>query len=166
MRTILLIQKRQPLQQQIRVVDVGVLDERFDEAGGAAGEDEGGGGAEFGFDALNHAVEHRGHASNCAGEDAFFRVLPDDTHRSLKVKSWELGGPLGEGIKSHVEPRRDGSAAEYTVFLDHIEGRCRSKIYSDNRQRIMCGGPGGIDEAVAAYLFRVRDGERHAEITF
>ena len=166
MRTILLIQKRQPLQQQVRVVDVGMQDERFDEACSAAGEDEGGGGAEFGFDALHHAVEHGRHADNGAGEDAFFGVSADDVFRGLEIESWELGGPLGEGVKSHVESRCDGSAAEHAVFPDDIKCRCCSKIYSDNRQRIMCGGPGGIDEAVAAYFFRLRDGKRHAEITF
>ena len=160
------MQKRQPLQQQVRVVDVGMLDERFDEAGRAAGEDEGGGGAEFGFDALHHAVEHRGHAGNCAGEDAFFGVLPDDTHRSLEVEPWELSGPLGEGVKSHVESRCDSSAAEDAVFADDIERRCGSEIHGDDRQWIMCGSPGCIDEAVAAYSFRFRDGKRHAEITF
>lgn len=30
----------------------------------------------------------------------------------------------------------------------------------------MCGGPGCINEAVAAYFFRFRDGKCHAEITF
>ena len=144
---------------------MGMLDERFDEAGRAAGEDEGGGGAEFGFDALDHAVEHGRHTGDGAGEDAFFGVSADDAFRGLEGESWELGGPLGEGIKSHVESRRDGSAAEDTVFPDDIKRCRRSKIYSDNRQRIMCGGPGGIDEAVAAYLFRVRNGKGHAEIT-
>ena len=78
----------------------------------------------------------------------------------------ELGGPLGEGAKSHIESRCDGAAAEDAVFPDDIEGRRCSKIHGDDRQRIMCGGPGCINEAVAAYFFRFRDGKCHAEITF
>ena len=140
--------------------------ERFDKSCRAAGEDEGGGGAEFGFDALDHSVEHGCHAGNGAGEDAFFGVSADDALRGLEVEPRELGGPLGEGVKSHVESRCDDSAAEDVVFADDIERRCGSEIHSDDRQRIMCGSPGCIDEAVTADSFRFRDGKRHAEITF
>ena len=73
---------------------------------------------------------------------------------------------LGEGTKSHIESRCDGTAAEDAVFPDDIEGRRCSKIHGDDRQRIMCGSPGCINEAVAAYFFRFRDGKCHAEITF
>ena len=44
------------------------------------------------------------------------------------------------------------AAAEDAVFPDDIEGRRCSKIHGDDRQRIMCGGPGCINEAVAAYF--------------
>ena len=101
----------------------------IDEACRAAGEDEGGGGAEFGFDALDHSVEHRGHADDGAGENAFFGVSANDAFRDLEVEPRELGGPLGEGAKSHIESRCDGAAAEDAVFPDDIEGRrCSSPI--------------------------------------
>ena len=68
----------------------------------------GGGGAEFGFDALDHSVEHRGHADDGAGENAFFGVSANDAFRDLEVEPRELGGPLRRGAKSHIESRCDG----------------------------------------------------------
>ena len=64
------------------------------------------------------------------------------------------------------KPRGDHTAPEYPVLIHNIKCSGSAQIHGDDRQRIMCGGPGCINEAVAAYFFRFRDGKCHAEITF
>ena len=156
-RRIFVVEKQEPLEQQVVIEQDFVAAERRDHTREAARRDDRARLAELRVDAVDQAVERAGVSVQNAALHAVDRVRADQAFRHLKRDLLKLRRAADQRIARDDGARQNHAAAVIAAAVDDGDRRRRAHINDDLRQGIIVDARHGVYDEVAAELGGVVD---------
>ena len=148
------VQDRQPLEQQVRIINHLAGAAGHDAGGQAAGGNHGQRLAKFSFHAGSQAVQHGCGAKHHAVVQAFYRVAANQVIRRFGRDRRQLRCAAADGPQAGLHAGQDKTTQERPLGRNDIIGGGRAKVHRHAGQGIVGGCGGGIGNAVPPHAVR------------